>query len=183
MPGTSGRGPERGADDLGAVVGPAQADPVLVARGAFERGALVDAHRVTLQGERHRAVLAEERPVGGVDGDEVALGDHVAADQVGDALPEEVAHELGADRRVVACRPRVERRRDVVHEPGDLQLDVGGGVVGEQRRALQVVRERGHDVVGDVLVVEHGDELVDGPERVRDRVCCGRRHASIVAPA
>ena len=67
--------------------------------------------------------------------------------------------------RVLTGRPRLQGAGDVVDEPGHLQLDVVGRIECEERRALQVVRDRGDHVVGDAPVVERSYEVVDRAER------------------
>ncbi len=61
-----------------------------------------------------------------------------------------------------------------MHETGDLELDVFRSFRCEQRRALEVMRERGHDIAA-ALVVEHCAERSDGSERLG--------HPQIFAPS
>ena len=151
------------ADDLGAVVGAPERHPVVRQRVTFEGRRLLGRERITLQRERRRAVAAQHVAVRRLGGHEVALCEHVTADEVGDAVTEQRAHEVRADGRVITRRTGIERARDVVHQPRNLHLDVGT-VAPEDVGALHVMVERAVRVDA-VTIVEHGEQVVDAGER------------------
>jgi len=74
-------------------------------------------------------------PVGGVGGHEVALGVGVARDEIADAGAEQRRHECATPGRVGVDRVGIDDLADVVHESGDLELDVAGGARREQRKS------------------------------------------------
>ncbi len=90
----------------------------------------------------------------------------MAGDEIGDPVAEEQADQRRTYERVVAVGPGNQGARDVVHEPGELQLDVARRLTREQVRALEVVGERGDDVAA-ALVPQSREQLVDGVERFR----------------
>ena len=135
------------------------------ASGARGEGlCLIGGERVALHRERGCAVAAQHVAVRRLDGHEVALREHVPSDEVGDAVTEQRSYERGTDGGVIARRTRFERARDVVHEAGNLQLDVGT-FLAQDLGALQVVVECAVHVDAVAVVVEHCAQVVDGRKR------------------
>ncbi len=162
-----GEGPDVPAGHLGVVVGAAQREDVVEPRLGIEAGSLGVVEPAALDLERVDAPRAQARRVIPVDGHEVTLCLVVVADEPRDPFAEQVGHRGRAGAGVRAGTARPQHGAHVVHEPGDLELVVVRRGVGEERRALQPVREQ-IDVLGvggAGAGLEHAEERVD----VRDR--------------
>jgi len=94
-----------------------------------------------LRRESLGAAGAEATPVPGLGGDEVALGNHVRADEVGNPRSEEWCDERGAPAIVVAVVVGVRDVGDVVYEAGDGQLGIMRVLDSQDRAALESVGE------------------------------------------
>jgi hypothetical protein len=122
--------------------------------------AALDLERVDAPGAQPGRVVA-------VDGHEIALGLVVVADEPGDPFAQEVRHRGGAGAGVRTGTARPQHGAHIVHETGELELLVVRRNAGEERRALQPVREQ-IDVLGvgrPGAGSENAEERVD----VRDR--------------
>ena len=128
---------------------------------SLELGHLPGVHRAALERERDRAPHAQLAAVGGIGRDEVALGGHVQLDE---AAPPDCPGPSPTSRPPTSpCRSSsswapANDVADVVGEPGQLQLDVVGGHLGEPIRALQRVHQD-VDGVAAVATVAAGQPL------------------------
>ncbi len=140
-----GEGRDVPARHLGVVVGAAQREDGVEPRLGVEAGSLGVVESAALDLERVDAPGAQPGRVVAVDGDEVALGLVVLADEPRDPFAQQVGHRRGAGAGVRAGTARPQHGAHVVHEPGDLELLVVRRDAGEERRALQAVREQVDD--------------------------------------
>ena len=121
----------------------------------IEEAALVD--------ERLEAPRTEAPSIRGIDGDEVALRFVVAFHETRHSVTEQRSDRSGAGPRVGCRFSRSDCGADVVHEPGDLQLEVIRGLSHEQLCALERVCEQGDRlaVTSGRTCGKRGEELVD----------------------